>query len=407
MRVLFVSTSYPRNLRTYVNGIFQRMRMFIDAIKEIAQLDVLFYVPPDVETSPVAVAACERALSQHWKADLRLFLCRHFEWSEAASKWQLYGAGIASFFKQPGYSTTSGVPQVQALENCLRQQPDALFVHRLTAMCPLLLTHATLPPIFFDLDDIEHVVLLRSIDRQWPWRTKLLTYACLPALVWGERRAMRLAHRTFVCSELDRNYLTNSLGLTGVVTVPNAVSAAKLLRGTSNPTLLFLGAYGYTPNRDAAEFLIEQIWPRVYRAMPEARLIIAGPGPDRIRGYSAGVLGVEFTGFVDDLEALYQRARVVCAPIFVGGGTRVKIIEAAAYGKAIVATRVGVEGLEMHDGVELLLRDDPDAFADACLMLLHDPILCERLGRAAYATAVQYYDRAKIVSCIQSCLQHG
>src|SRR6267143_2065132 len=139
MRVLFVSTSYPRNLRTYINGIFQRMRMFIDTIKEIAHLDLLFYVPPDVDTSQAAVAAFERALSQHWNADLRLFLCRLFERSEAASKWQLYGAGIASFFKQSDYITTSGAQQVQALENCL-YKPDAIFVHRLNAMCPLLQT---------------------------------------------------------------------------------------------------------------------------------------------------------------------------------------------------------------------------------------------------------------------------
>jgi glycosyltransferase involved in cell wall biosynthesis len=118
-----------------------------------------------------------------------------------------------------------------------------------------------------------------------------------------------------------------------------------------------------------------------------------------------GVPGVEFTGFVDDLEGLYQRSRVVCAPILAGGGTRIKIIEAAAYGKAVVATRVGAEGLNMRDGVELLLRDDPGSFADACLQLLNDAVLCERLGRAAYATVVRCYDRANIVSLIQGYLK--
>jgi hypothetical protein len=74
MHILFVSTSFPRDLRTYVSGGFQRMRMFVDALKEIAHLDVLFYVPTDVDTSPAAVSAWERTLSQHWEADLHLFL---------------------------------------------------------------------------------------------------------------------------------------------------------------------------------------------------------------------------------------------------------------------------------------------------------------------------------------------
>jgi len=267
------------------------------------------------------------------------------------------------------------------------------------------LTHVPLPPIFFDLDDIEHVALLRSVNRQWAWRTKLMQYAHVPTLLWGERRAIRRAHRTFVCSEVDRNYLTKWWHLAGVVTVPNAANAIKLLPVVSNPTLLFVGSFAYQPNIEAAEFLIEQVWPHIYRAMPEARLIIAGNRPERVRGYDMSVPGVEFTGFVDDLEGLYQQSRVVCAPILSGGGTRIKIIEAAGYGKAVVATRLGAEGLDMCDGVELLLRDDPCSFAAACLELLNDPVLCERLGWAAHAAAVRYYGRTEIVSLIQSYLQ--
>jgi len=379
--------------------------MFVDALKEIAHLDVLFYVPTDVDTSPAAVSAWERTLSQHWEADLHLCLCQHFERNAALSKGRLYRAEITSFFEQPGYMSTSGTQQVRAFEHCLHRKPDAIFAHRLSAMCPPLLTHVPLPPIFFDLDDIEHVTLLRSINRQWTWRTKLMQYAHIPTLLWSERRAIRRAHCTFVCSELDRNYLTKWWRLARVVTIPNVANAVKLLPVALNPTLLFVGTFAYQPNIEAAEFLINQVWPYIYRAMPEARLIIAGNQPARISGYDKGVLGVEFTGFVDDLEGLYQRARVVCAPILVGGGTRIKIIEAAGYGKAIVATRIGAEGLDMRDGIELLLRNDPGSFAAACLELLNDPILCERLGCAAHATAVRYYGRTEIVSLIQSYLQ--
>src|SRR5262249_5552633 len=111
--------------------------------------------------------------------------------------------------------------------------------------------------------------------------------------------------------------------------------------------------------------------------------------------------GVEFTGFVDDLEALYQQSRVVCCPVLAGGGTRIKIIEAAACGKPIVSTRIGAEGLEMVDGMELLLRDEPKSFAEACLRLLKDSTLCNKLGYAARAAVIRYYDRSRVIQSIQ------
>jgi glycosyltransferase involved in cell wall biosynthesis len=112
--------------------------------------------------------------------------------------------------------------------------------------------------------------------------------------------------------------------------------------------------------------------------------------------------GVEFTGFVDDLASLYRRSKVVCAPILSGAGTRVKIIEAAAFGKPIVATRIGAEGLHMEDGRELLVRDDPASFAQACIDLLQDSIHCERLAKMARQSAISHYNRAAIVRLIQN-----
>jgi glycosyltransferase involved in cell wall biosynthesis len=406
MQVLFISRHFPHDTHSLVHGVFKRMSMFIDAIKEIAHLDMLFYVRPDMDVSPSTVSALERSLSRHWNAKLRLFLCPRLTREGTPSKWRLYGAGVSSFFRQAGYMDMSGPPQVQALEACLRHKPDVVFAHRLASMCPLLLTREILPPIYFDLDDIEHVAFLRRISRRAKWRTKLLYYSHVPALWWGEYRAIRLAWRTFVCSELDRSYLKNCWRLPGVVTVPNTIISREVWPLPSGPTLLFLGSYSHRPNIDAAEYLIQQIWPHVYRAMPEARLIIAGALPERIEGYDIGVPGVEFTGFVDDLDALYQRSRVVCAPILSGSGTRVKIVEAAAYGKPMVATRLGAEGLDMQDDEELMLRDDAVSFAEACLKLLKDDTLCKQLGAAARAKAVRCYDRVEVVRLIQRYLRN-
>jgi glycosyltransferase involved in cell wall biosynthesis len=402
MRVLFVSNSYPRDLRTYVTGSFQRMKTFIDAIRKIADIDLLFYVAPDVDTSPGAVSLRERELCKEWDAKIRLHLCKRHTANGSLSKWDYYFAGTRTLFEQSGYAQTSQAEQVKAFESCVRLKPDIVFVHRLSAMCPLLLSRETLPPVLFDLDDIEHVYFLRTIEKHWPWRYKLLQYSRLPALIMGEVKAIRLATQTFVCSEKDRNNLAMKWKLRGVSTIPNSVTIKRRLPVASEPTLLFLGAYWYQPNVQAADFLIANIWPLVRRTVPSARLIIAGSRPEEISAYSKPSPGVEFSGFAADLESLYRRSRVVCCPILRGGGTRIKIIEAAAYGKPIVATSIGAEGLDFRDGHELLLRDDPIAFANACVNLLANDSFCNRLGSAAHEAALRHYGRDKVAALIRT-----
>jgi glycosyltransferase involved in cell wall biosynthesis len=310
-------------------------------------------------------------------------------------------------FRQQSFLHARGDEQLRALEKALQRKPDAIFAHKLAAMAPLLRTRSALPPIFLDLDDIEHVAAIRRLMARAGLPGKVFDCLKLPALVRGERRAIRLARRTFVCSETDRQYLANRWRLSGITTVPNAVTIPEEQPVCLEKTLLFIGSYRYHPNVEAAQFLIEKVWPRVLQAIPDASLIIAGDPPDRLAGYGRRLPGIHLTGFVDDLSELYARSRVVCAPIFTGGGTRIKIIEAAAFGKAIVATRLGAEGLGMRDGSELLLRDDVVSFSQACIDLLKDAALCERLGTTAYQAAISRYNRATIVQLIQNYINEA
>ena len=409
MKILFISTFFINDLRTNVHGGYKRMSVFIDAIKEIASLDMLFYVPPALDITPTLVSKLERSFSKHWNVKINLFLCSKLcleNNKKKIKRWFHYGAGIFSFFRQSICIGTTGLQQLKAFESCLRRNPDAIFVFRLGSISPLLLTHETLPPVFFDLDDIEHIAFKRSIRQMPKWYSKILSYTQIPQLLLGELRAIRLAHKTFVCSEEDRYYLTNRWRQGGVATIPNAVKIPEDQPLTYEPTILFIGSYKHKPNIDAAEFLIEKIWPRVYQLMPSTNLIIAGGNPERIRGYGLSIPGLIFTGFVDDLDALYQKTKIICVPILAGGGTRLKIIEAAAYGKPIVSTGIGAEGLDLRDGRELLLRDDPESFIEAVLLLLKDHSLCERLGSAARARAVRLYDRNNILPLIQRHLKN-
>ncbi len=405
MKFLFITTDAPTDIATAFAGIQRRMAMFIEVLGQIGQLDILLYVAPDIDCSPASIAKREHDLSKHWQVNINLFQCPKFEPYPSVPLWQQQVGGIFNFFQQPPFIRTSETQQIQALEACLDRQPDAIFVHRLHAMCPLLLTRRSLPPIFFDLDDIEHIKLIRSIE-QPPVRIKTrLYYSHVPALRQQECRAVQLSTRTFICSSRDRAYLEKRWNLPGITVIPNAISIPKSQPITSELTMLLIGTYTYPPNLQAANFLIEQVFPLIQEKAPHAKLIIAGKSPEKIRAYKKGFAGVEFAGFVNDLDALYSRSRVICCPIFFGGGTRVKMVEAAAYGKPIVATSIGAEGLELIPDEDFILRDSPSEFAEACVELLKNDALCSQLGARARAKAIEHYDRSNVIALTRQVIQ--
>lgn len=380
MRILLLTRQFIYHPERQTSGIYKRLTMFIEAISRIADLDILCYVNPEIRFSRDEIAGFEKNFSEHWHTKVRIFTCpiNNYRDETGLMKGLSYLKGIYSFFNQKLYYEPGGREQVRALESCLEMRPDAVFAHRLAAMSPALLTKKTLPPVFFDLDDIEHVLLGRFIDNGGIF--KKLLYLHFPALYWGERKAMKLAARTFVCSEGDRKYLTKRFGASGVITIPNAVRIPNYKPLTTNPAILFLGAF-FTQNVDAARLLINSIWPYIIKKMPEARLIIAGMTKEQVGCDLTDIDGVEMPGFVEDLDLLYERARIVATPILVGGGTRVKIIEACSYGKPVVSTTIGAEGINLENETEILLRDNPRDFAEACLRLLRDHSLSAEMGR--------------------------
>jgi glycosyltransferase involved in cell wall biosynthesis len=403
MKALFVSTFFPSNFRQPTAATFNRMRMFLDALKQRAALCLLFYCRPDVALDHVCNAAAEALVRSAWDLpDVDVILCRQqADPAHGDRLWDGYLTRATSIHRQLGYVGTSGAEQLEAFERCLDDQPDLVFAHRLNTMCPMLLTRRRLPPVFLDLDDVEHKVFLREISQPPQWFSKRLLYLQWPAFIWGERRAIKLTDKTFVCSELDARYLGRRWRLSNIAVVPNSVRMPQAQPLTTEPVLMYLGGYGYRPNAVAADYLVTRIWPIVRSACPEAKLIIAGPGPEHIACHSQYHRGVVYTGFVEDLDELYRKVRVVCSPIQSGGGTRIKIIEAAAYGKPIVSTRIGAEGLHFLDAQEILLRDEPEQFAEACLQLLRDQALCSRLGESARAKVAELYEREKVVALIK------
>jgi glycosyltransferase involved in cell wall biosynthesis len=155
--------------------------------------------------------------------------------------------------------------------------------------------------------------------------------------------------------------------------------------------VLGVGGLNWAPNHDALDLLCDEILPHLRRRMPGVSVRWVGRASDAQRDRYGRRYGVVLTGYVDDVRDHLARAACVVAPLRAGGGTRLKILDAWAMGKAVVTTSVGCEGLEAVDGVNLLIRDDPASFAEAVTRVLGDPVLRTRLGAGARHTVETTY----------------
>lgn len=171
----------------------------------------------------------------------------------------------------------------------------------------------------------------------------------------------------------------------------------------------FLGGYGHAPNIDAAVHLVRDVLPLIRRALPQARLILAGanPGPEVLA--LAGP-AVEVTGIVEDLRQVFDRVRVFACYLRLGAGTKGKISTAMAYGLPVVSTSCGAEGMDLAQGHEVLIADGPAAFAAACVRLHRDGRLWRRLSQAGQALVQHKHSldigRRILAGAIETALAH-
>ncbi len=202
-----------------------------------------------------------------------------------------------------------------------------------------------------------------------------------------------------VAGPVDRQSLAARHPGLGVEIIPNAVeSPARRSRHDDRDMLLFIGSFGYEPNVDGILWFAESIWPRlVARYAGTPRLVIAGPDPPSPVRRLGMRPGITVMGQVPDLAALYQRASLALAPLRAGGGTRIKLIEAAAHNVATVATRTAAAGLISALPPRGWTADGASEFAAACAEALRNP--CERRLRAKLAAAIiaRDHDRRRIV----------
>ncbi len=256
------------------------------------------------------------------------------------------------------------------------------------------LPRSTAVPVLLSEQAISHEALARylryesnPLKRAYGW----LEYQKLRR--W-ELRACANAAGVIACSPREREVLRSLCPDARIAVVPNCVDAESYLpvADDDGDSVLFIGALDWLPNLDAVRLLVAKILPRLRRLAPRAVVVVAGRNPSaELRTRLARIEGVRFVGAIADTRPLLARAAAFVAPLRIGSGTRIKILEAGAMARPIVSTTLGAEGLDLSDGKEVLLADEPREFAGAVAALLADRGRRRALGGAARRRVVEDY----------------
>jgi len=193
-------------------------------------------------------------------------------------------------------------------------------------------------------------------------------------MLWFERRALRRATAVTAVTEADAESM-RKWGAHAVTVVPNGVDLAMYLGITDQnqveSEILSVASLDWFPNIDAIEYFVNEIFPSIRKALPNIVFRIVGRRPtESLRAKLSAVPGIDFVGEVKDVRSYLDRAAVIVVPLRIGGGSRLKILEALAAGKAVVSTSVGAEGLDLNPGKDVLIADSPHDFARGVINLL-------------------------------------
>ena len=196
-------------------------------------------------------------------------------------------------------------------------------------------------------------------------------------------------------SDIDAAVFQQHCARDAIEIIPNGVDVTHYqpdFSAEASAHLIYIGSMDWYPNEDAVSFFADEVLPRIQERVPDVRFSIVGGNPSARVQKLAEREGVVVTGRVPEIKPYFAEATVFVVPLRIGSGTRLKILEALAMGKAIVSTSVGAEGLDLKNGEEIFIADEPEAFADAVTRLLTDTLLRRRIGENGRARVERDYD---------------
>jgi sugar transferase (PEP-CTERM/EpsH1 system associated) len=281
-------------------------------------------------------------------------------------------------------------------------------------LCDFLLTAAVIPwenktPKVLFTHNVEAQIWERhyKVSRNPVW--KAISWREFRTLDRFEKNCIQQSDHVLTVSETDKDIFAKTILPKKITVIPTGVDLDFFQPGTKTDeqadSMVFTGSMDWTPNEDAILFFAEQILPRIRTEIPAAQLWVVGRSPSsKLQALAAANNGVNITGRVDDIRPYVHRSPVYVVPLRIGGGTRIKIFEAMAMGKAVVSTTIGAEGLPIHHEKDLILADEPGEFARRVISLMRNPAERDSLGRAARLLVEEKYGWAAAANTLYETL---
>ncbi|GAB4432346.1 MAG: glycosyltransferase [Anaerolineae bacterium] len=293
---------------------------------------------------------------------------------------------------------------VQELTHLLQQthydlvQMESL---EMTIYAPVIRRIQPATPLIYDSFNAEFE-LQRSI-----WLAEKRHLSHLPGALYSlvqwrrlmryERQVIHTVTHTIAVSQADAEAFQRLVPGCPVTVVPNGIDTARYAHEDTTldlgpAALVFTGSMDYRPNVDAVLWFADQVFEQVRERVPEAKFFVVGNRPHNRLNALRNRAGVQITGWVPDVNPFLHAATIYVAPLRMGSGTRLKLLQAMAARRAIVSTSTGAQGLDVQDGVHLRLADSAEAFAAAIVALLENPAERARLGAQAADHVTRCYD---------------
>jgi len=282
-------------------------------------------------------------------------------------------------------------------------------------LCDFLLTAEVIP---WDLPGPK-VIFTHNVEAQiWERHYLVSTNPVWRVVSWREYKTMSRMERRYLLradlvltvSENDSTFFSSFVPSAKLCVVPTGVDIDYFqpVDGPEQPnSMVFTGSMDWMPNEDAIFYFVEDILPRIQVAIPDVLLSVVGRNPSvRLRALARQNQALRVTGTVEDIRPFVHPASVYLVPLRIGGGTRIKIYEAMAMGKAVVSTRIGAEGLPVQHGKHILLSDEPAEFAESVVWLLRNPAQRRVLGEAARELVERNYSWRTVALGLGETLAH-
>lgn len=394
MRILFLTKELPYPV---VNGYRMRTYHYVSALCRDHDLSVVSFGRKE---------ECVEGLRELERLGCSVYLNPLSR--DAGRLYRKILSVIGGFFSRRPYAVVMRFSQsmLQLMRHIVSGDQFDLLICDGIHMSPHVPTDIMIPAIL-DEHNIESTIISRYAETEQNPLLRMLAQLEAERFRRFEENTWVQFQECHVCSETDRTAVQRRSPGIPVRVVPNGVgikAGIGTIRRKSRPSLVYTGMMAWKPNVDGVRFFCGEILPLIRKVFPDLVFSIVGRNPTEPVRRLADNRSIVVTGSVPEVETYIEQSDIVVVPLRIGSGTRLKILEAMALGKPVVATNIGAEGLNVGNGVNIVIEDTPEDFALSVIRLLSDPDYAEAIGNAGRELVMREYTWQSIENRISTVI---